>query len=163
MARKNAQTGRFVATVKANEHNSAIGKTPPFVLEMSGFDTIAEQMAAYHAVRDGLQSILVPGSLASVSLNPQASLLTDGASYQVAARKNDWPEADENLKGRITLSDEDGNFLKSIDLPYVSPTATRAQITTFFESLMATYEVRHNSAADSPRLTKVVSVNVTGR
>lgn len=161
MALVAAKAHRFTATVKANEHGSKVGNTPPVQLhykDASFVDTDALE-AGRQAFAGMVSGWVVANSLASVSANPGDSLNGSTVGFVTAGSKNDWPEANANRTAEVLLSDDSGQHFYKFTIPYVADGVTSATIRTALETHLAAYEVvKDPTIADPPRMTVVRSI-----
>lgn len=154
---------QLIGMIKVNEHNSAIGKTPPVIINVKAgadADTEVAYLAAYKTV---LTALCVPNSFAGVSLRPSAAILGT-PSWIKHDTVNDWPEADQNRSANVLLSNTDRTRTSRLQIPYLANAVDEAEVITQLTALLGGFEVYptpFSAAAD--RLDTVLQVQITRR
>lgn len=156
--------GQCIATVKANEHRSAVGRTPPVILNHRGI-VIADDLAHAAAFKALLSSLVVPGALAGISLRPSFSSFGEESIFTLADRNDDWPEANANRMAKCLLSTANRRNTYRLDIPYVADNKSEQDIATALLAYLTANVVMHNpfENEDDMRLLDVIQVQVTRR
>lgn len=164
MARADAINMRTIVGAKTNEHNSAIGRTPPFILHFLPGATIADDLLAYEAVVSGVRALMVPGALSSASLCPAAAnMVTAAPSYQSAGGNDDWPESNPSRMAKILLgSTVERNVIQSVQIPYLADATSEDDIAAFFATIMGVRDLKL-SPTSTQLLNKVTSITINRR
>lgn len=171
MARRAGVRSRLVGTIKANEHGSKVGATPPVVLFTSDVAaSLAELDTEFAAFRDMLANLVVGGSLAGCSASPGTGMILPHAGdaqylagYQVAAKMDDWPEANANRTARVILSDASREHTYRLRIPYLADLTSEDDVRSALLAFMTAYPVYSSDTAAGVRLTEILSVNITSR
>lgn len=155
--------GQLIATLKANEHNSAIGRTPPVIFNFKAGADAATEIAYADSLKVVLTGLCVANSFAGISVRPSAAVFGSPSWYR-ADQNNDWPEANNWRVAHVLLGNADRTRVQRFSIPFLADATTEADIVTDLNTWLGgpeIYPTPFSFAAD--RLTQVIQVQITTR
>lgn len=166
MALINNIAGAVILGAKANEHGSAVGKTPPTILYIEQGD-LASELAAAKAARAAIIALQVPNSFAGMSLRPSFDAMGAVPSFVEAGSNDNWPEANTNRTAKVLLADASGKAVYSMRIPYVADNKTDANVAADLAALLAAHNFLQAgvpvSGGQPATLTRVLQVQIVSR